>query len=232
MSLRPATSPPGSRHDDGLDALLQQLAVVPPEQRIELRAAVLAYGDAAILPLVRLVASHPRLGATVAAWLEALAAAQPETKAEVKRQLAQLAQHPDGDIARAALTRMGAPIKPGTAPRSPAHRGKSAACEAVHARLIDFARAGRTVPYSDLETSRGHIGHYLHTISLEEAAAGRPPLTSIVVGKGSGRPGDGYIPAMVEVGFAEPHEELEPVWQRAIAAVFSYWRDGQGTKTP
>ena len=98
----------------------------------------------------------------------------------------------------------------------------------MHARLIDFARVGQTVFYGELETSRGHIGKYLYIISREEADAGRPPLTSIVIGRQTKRPRDGYILAMIDVGFAKPGEDVDEVWQRAKAAVFDYWKAAAG----
>jgi hypothetical protein len=75
---------------------------------------------------------------------------------------------------------------------------------------------------------------YLVNISQEEADQGHPPLTSIVVSKTNGRPGDGYLPAMIEVGFAHEGEKLDDVWGRAVAAVHTFWRkqsDGPGEET-
>jgi len=210
---------------DDLGVLLVRLGAAEPERRIDSRTAVLAHGEACIGPLMDTVGRHPKLVSTVASWLAFLAAAQPETIMSVRSALTSLAKRPDGDIARQALARLVGDPHPKRKPSAAKQRGKSAACEVVHGRLIECARQGRTVVYSDLETSRGHIGHYLHTISLEEAAAGRPPLTSIVVSKTTKRPGDGFIPAMVEVGFASPAEDLDDVWQRATAAVFAYWRE-------
>jgi hypothetical protein len=55
-----------------------------------------------------------------------------------------------------------------------------------------------------------------------------PPLTSIVIGRQTQRPGDGYILAMIEVGFARPGEDVEQVWQRAKQAVFDFWQASAG----
>lgn len=211
-----------------MDSLIGRLANVPASERISMRDPILRFGSDCIEPLVRLAESTPDLGASVAAWLETLATQQPATLQAVCSGLGRVARTTGGDIARQALGRLAGGQRTAQ-PRKravTAHRGKSAACEAVHARLIEAAKQGHTVVYSDLKTSRGHIGKYLIEISREEAAASRPPLTSIVVSKSTGLPGDGYIPAMVEVGFAEPHESLRDVWQRAKAAVFEYWRDG------
>lgn len=42
--------------------------------------------------------------------------------------------------------------------------------------------------------------------------------------KTTGRPGDGFLPAMIEVGFAHEGEKLDDVWGRAVAAVHSFWQ--------
>lgn len=94
----------------------------------------------------------------------------------------------------------------------------------VHRRLIEAAIAGRTIAYSDLGTGRGWVGSYLFRIAHEEDAAGRPPLTSIVVHKVDGRPGPGMLEAMQQVGFARTGETEEQVWRRALAEVFRFWR--------
>ena len=93
----------------------------------------------------------------------------------------------------------------------------------MHARIIQAAREGRILTYSDLETSRGHVGTYLFNISRAEAELGHPPLTALVVSKTNGLPGDGFLPAMLEIGFAHPGETLEPVWKRAVAEVHAFW---------
>lgn len=94
----------------------------------------------------------------------------------------------------------------------------------IHARLIGAAASGRTIAYSDLGTGRAWVGTYLFRIAHEEDAAGRPPLTSIVVHKTDGRPGPGLLQAMNEVGYARGGESDDALWRRAVADVFEYWR--------
>lgn len=77
--------------------------------------------------------------------------------------------------------------------------------------------------YSDLETSRGHAGWHLFNISRAKADQGHPPLAALVVSKTNGQPGDGFLPAMLEVDFAHPGETLEPVWRRAVVEVHAIW---------
>jgi len=90
---------------------------------------------------------------------------------------------------------------------------------------MEAASAGRMIAYSDLGTGRGWVGTYLFRIAHEEDAAGRPPLTSIVVHKTDGRPGPGMLQAMREIGYARPGETESDVWRRATEDVFTYWRD-------
>ncbi len=54
---------------------------------------------------------------------------------------------------------------------------------------VEVLADGMILTYSDLETSRGHVGKYLTRIAREEADAGYPPLSAIVVGwRGSASP--------------------------------------------
>ena len=100
----------------------------------------------------------------------------------------------------------------------------------VHRRLIEGAIAGRLIWYSDLGPGRGWVGTYLYRIAHEEDAAGRPPLTAIVVHKIDGRPGPGMLQAMGEIGFARPGDTEDSVWRRATAAVFAFWRGTTATQ--
>jgi hypothetical protein len=93
----------------------------------------------------------------------------------------------------------------------------------VHRRLIDAAARGRTITYSELGTGRGWTGAYLYRIAHEEDAAGRPPLTSIVVRKGSREPGPGLVEAMRQIGYLRPGETETEVFRRATLDVFAYW---------
>jgi hypothetical protein len=44
------------------------------------------------------------------------------------------------------------------------------------------------------------------------------------VSKTTMRPGDGYLPAMLEVGYARPGETFDEVLGRAVADVHAIWR--------
>ena len=93
----------------------------------------------------------------------------------------------------------------------------------VHRRLIDAAASGRLITYSELGTGRGWVGTYLYRIAHEEDAAGRPPLTAIVVQKATREPGPGMQAALEQVGYARQGEGTSSLWQRAISDVFRFW---------
>ena len=95
---------------------------------------------------------------------------------------------------------------------------------AAYVRVVAAAIEGRTITYSEV-AGRGQIARYLYRIANYEKAHGRPPLTAIVVHKQDGRPGQGFLIAMEQVGYKRrPGESDEDLWARACADVFAYWR--------
>jgi hypothetical protein len=96
----------------------------------------------------------------------------------------------------------------------------------IRSRLIDVASRGETINYLDIGAGRAMIGRYLIRIAKEEEFAGRPPLTSVVVRKDTGLPGDGFLEAMLAVGFVDTleGEDERDVWDRAIRATHEFWR--------
>jgi hypothetical protein len=212
----------------GLDELVAGLQRAAPRDRIDLRDPVLAHGTACVGPLARLAKDQPGLRPTVVSWLEVLAKRQEAARPAVRRQLALIARAPGGESAREALVRLGgldaAPKEARPGPRR--QEGPSPAQSAVRARIEVAAREGRTITYGELLTNRAVIGGYLHAISLEEAAAGRPPLAALVVSRTSGRPGAGFLQAMQEIGYVREAESEAAMWKRAVADVLAWWRTG------
>jgi hypothetical protein len=96
----------------------------------------------------------------------------------------------------------------------------------LRAKLIDVATRGETINYLALGAGRAMIGRYLYRIANEEAVAGRPPLTSLVVRKDQGLPGEGFLEAMVWVGYINDvdAEDERTVWERAVRETHDYWR--------
>ncbi len=96
----------------------------------------------------------------------------------------------------------------------------------IRAKLVEVASKGELVSYLDLGAGRAMIGRYLVRIAREEALAGRPPLTSVVVRKNTGRLGEGFRKAMqhADIGFAKAGETELEVWKRAVSETRAYWR--------
>jgi hypothetical protein len=96
----------------------------------------------------------------------------------------------------------------------------------IRAKLIDVASRGETINYLEIGVGRAMIGRYLFRIAAEEGLAGRPPLTSVVVRKDQGRPGDGFREAMIDAKFIDPSntEDEGALWERAVRETYEYWR--------
>ena len=215
-----------SAPDELLDSLIHDVEAASPASRIEYRERVLAYGAAFIEPLTALALRSPGLTASAAAWLEALAKREPSTAAEVRTALRRLAPaSPDARYAKDALRRLGDdPDRVPSAKGSGAPAAPSANYLEVRAQVHQAAREGRILYYSDLNTNRAFYGKWLGIISEEELTAGHPPISAIVVAKGSERPGAGFYQLCRESGFAQPTESDEDIWQRAVVAVHDFWR--------
>lgn len=96
----------------------------------------------------------------------------------------------------------------------------------IRAKLIDIASRGETISYLEVGVGRAMIGRYLFRIAAEEALAGRPPLTSVVVRKDQGRPGEGFREAMIDAKFIDEAntEDERVVWERAVRETHEFWR--------
>jgi len=127
------------------------------------------------------------------------------------------------DVARSSSADQGGPV-PETEVAHPPRSRRYPYRADIHARLIESAMNGDTISYSGLGTSRRMVGSYLYRIAKEEQAAGRPPLTALVVHKADGKPGPGFLAAAKWVGFWREGETEDEVWRRAVAAVHEYWR--------
>lgn len=96
----------------------------------------------------------------------------------------------------------------------------------LRAKLVDVASRGETISYLDLGAGRAMIGRYLYRIAHEEAKAGRPPLTSVVVRKDTGMPAEGFLEAMAWVKYIPSADGVDKrsVWERALRETQEYWR--------
>jgi len=127
------------------------------------------------------------------------------------------------DVTRSTSENQGSPV-PQTEVTQPPRRRRYPYRADIHARLIETAVNGDTISYSGLGTSRRMVGSYLYRIAKEEQAAGRPPLTALVVHKVDGKPGPGFLEAAKWVGFWREGETEDEVWRRAVEEVHEYWR--------
>lgn len=103
--------------------------------------------------------------------------------------------------------------------------------------LEDKARRKRTIYYSELVEQFGlpaldgaWVGHPLErafdTLDREDAAAGRPFRTSMVISKEKNMPGDGYFKSLFElkgVSAKSEKQRLEAFSQELIAAMNHKW---------
>ena len=116
------------------------------------------------------------------------------------------------------------------------HGGAVMEQQAVYERLVKAARAGEFVYYGELAKMLGidmenphfgaQVGKVLDRINEDEAAAGRPMISAIVVSKDTMLPGTGFfklgqelrqtLPGEDEIGFALRHiKRVQDYWGRA-----------------
>jgi hypothetical protein len=215
--------------DESLDTLILGLEAAAPKARIQFRERVLAHGVACIEPLTALGQRSSDFTASVAAWLEELSKRDPSTELDVRSALHELvAASPGARYAKEALRRLGDdPDRLSGVKRTGTAAAPSANYLEVRAQVHQAAREGRILHYNDLKTNRAFYGKWLGIISDEEIAADHPPISAIVVRKGSERPGPGFYQLCRERNFARPGESDEDIWQRAVVAVFDFWREQQ-----
>lgn len=102
-------------------------------------------------------------------------------------------------------------------------------------KLREVARAGRLICYSEvaslvnLDMSTGHhrrkIGRLLSQICATEIRCGRPMLGSVVVGKTTGVPGEGYFRGAANLGrfSGQDDNDRRSFWEAEVGRVHAYW---------
>jgi hypothetical protein len=99
----------------------------------------------------------------------------------------------------------------------------------IRAILIEVAKAGHTITYSELtsmlQTAYVHyhsqvLVQLLTDIGREEHLAGRPVLPALVVTKQTGMPGGGYF--RFGPGEAEVNDPAA-LWAEDVKQVYTYW---------
>lgn len=105
----------------------------------------------------------------------------------------------------------------------------------LYARLIEAARAGDILSYSDVgkplgldfesPADRNVIARLLGEISRHEVAEGRPMLSSLVWHKDLSGPGVGLRNLGIELGLVWGDEDDLAFATRQLNATHAYWRD-------
>jgi hypothetical protein len=106
----------------------------------------------------------------------------------------------------------------------------SRAKEEMHQLLINLARLGQSISYSELSAQLTTVylhhrapafGQLLRQIALEEAEARRPMLAVLVVNKQTGICGAGFFKHAAQLGYdvADP----KAFWQTEFDRVHDYW---------
>jgi hypothetical protein len=212
-----------------LEDLLAAARAEPRSSRIEHRDRLAAHGAAAITAVaswlweselaafaVRVIG---RVGETnPAAAIEALTAARPKASGVLKA---------DIDDALRALG-----WKPPSTPAKPAPPVEIR--EDLYEQLVDTARAGKTITYTEAGATIGltmrnphHrrlLGQHLGVISERETRHGRPMLSAVVVQKGEKRTGTGFAQLGEDLGVKRAVEDDRTFDVRELDRVFAYWR--------
>lgn len=94
--------------------------------------------------------------------------------------------------------------------------------------LIERASQGELITYGELMdqigTGRGYIGAVIGGVSRLEIKQERPPLSALVVRKGTEYPGDGFCENLLaDIDKWQPGEDRETAWRRERDCVFEYW---------
>jgi len=112
--------------------------------------------------------------------------------------------------------------------------GRTAIKEEMRAILIQFARQGETITYSDLSLRLQYaplhphsflFSHILRDICREEETAGHGQLCALVVSKTTGMPGGGYFRR--DIWHNLETDDLETMWRSELESVFDYWQNAE-----
>ena len=213
---------------ESLTALLERARAASPNDRIDFRDAIAAHGEAAISAMVEWI-DHPELWRFATKVLWRVAQAEHRDAAIEALRAAGAAASSDRRAAiDAELAALGAPATVRSGSYGPIDD------EAIRRRLIAAARDRQTVYYKDLAKATGremkgpnwavHIGRILGRISSEEAKAGRPLLSVIVVSRDTNLPGGGFYNLGEQLGLLEPGETEETFINRQTELVYDYWQ--------
>lgn len=214
-----------------LDKVLEAAASASPLRRIEYRDRIAAFGQAAIDAISPWL-SDPQLGAFAVRVITVAGLRGPRKEAAVALASARPAVPPV--IARdidEALGQLGIRATPQGEPKSKAPLPMN---RLLRDRLVEVARAGKTMTYSDaaaivdLSMRNPHhrrlLGQHLGAISEFEVDHGRPMLSVVVVHKGEQHVGSGFLQLGEELGRKRAVEDDQSFEVRELYRVHDYWR--------
>jgi hypothetical protein len=217
--------------DPDLAELLAAARAASRTERINYRDAIAASGVPAIDAIapwieepefaafaVRVIAKVGAAGPRDAA-IAALLSASEDVSQQVRRDIDD------------ALARLGGRRPP--APSSVQPKAPPPINDSLYERLVDAARARRTMTYSDageiigLSMRNPHhrrlLGQVLGAISEYETQRARPMLSAVVIHKGEKSLGSGFYQLGEEIGLKGSGEDEESFAVRELNRVFTYW---------
>jgi hypothetical protein len=211
-----------------LQELLAAAKAASPNERIDLRDAIAAFGEEAVDEIRPWLEDELCCGFAVRV-LGRIAETDNHRQAAVDALraaglAATLARRTEID---AALARVGAPGVVRSGSFGPIDDA------AIRDRLILAARRREHVYYSDLAQATGremkgphwavHLGKILGRISSDETEAGRPMLSAIVVSRETKLPGEGFFKLGVELHRVDENEDEEAFARRQMERVYDYF---------
>ncbi len=98
----------------------------------------------------------------------------------------------------------------------------------VYGLLVEVARHGRTIAYSQTGRPRGAIGPILDEINRHEATEGRPMLSVVVVHKDTTDPGEGFLDCARSLKRFREGDDKKAFVDRERADVFETWAPLKG----
>ena len=217
---------------DSIDGLLHRARGASPNDRIDLRNEIAAHGPDALAAMLMWLEEPELWRFAIKVMGRAAEVGHREAAIDALRVAGSDAPAALRDAINAELERVGAPGITRAGAYGPIDDA------AIRERLIVAAKRGEVVHYADLAKATGremkgpnwavHIGRILGRISSEEAKAGRPLLSVIVVSRDTGLPGAGFFNLGKELHLVQPGEDEDAFTRRQTRRVYDYWQQKGG----
>jgi hypothetical protein len=230
-SIHAAEAVSASSQRADLVEVLEAAVSASPLTRIEYRDRIAAFGQPAIAAISPWL-SDPQLGAFAVRVITAAGLGGPRKEAAAVLVSARPAVPPviAGDIDE-ALGKLGIRATP---PGEPKAKAPVEMNHSLRDHLVEVARAGKTMTYSDAAEILGFsmrnphhrrlLGQHLGAISEFEVDHGRPMLSVVVVHKGEQHVGSGFLQLGEELGRKRAVEDDQSFEVRELFRVHDYGR--------